>query len=181
MSRQAGGVVFCPRGVYTQQRRPFDASRGAGSNLSHRQPGRFKYKRHDIAYNSIADPRTAANVCRKRFGLHNGCNVECQQCRKDRPDRTVHGCESRYWNRHRNLGGGSDKIGTASVTVAAVPPTGGIAVMVSPASMIVSMGGKQQFTANVTGSTAGVTWTATGAVGTVDTRGCSPQPRLVRA
>jgi hypothetical protein len=64
------------------------------------------------------------------------------------------------------------KSATASVTVTAGPPTGGgIAVMVSPASMIVSMGGKQQFTANVTGSTAGVTWTATGAVGTVDSKG----------
>jgi Cytochrome b5-like Heme/Steroid binding domain/Bacterial Ig-like domain (group 2) len=63
------------------------------------------------------------------------------------------------------------KSATASVTVAAVPPTGGIAVMVSPGSMIVSVGGKQQFTANVTGSTAGVTWTATGAVGTVDSKG----------
>jgi cytochrome b involved in lipid metabolism len=48
---------------------------------------------------------------------------------------------------------------------------GGVALTVSPASMILSVGGKQQFTANVTGSTAGVTWTATGAVGTVDSNG----------
>jgi hypothetical protein len=63
------------------------------------------------------------------------------------------------------------KSASASVTVTSVPPTGGVAVTVSPSSMIVSVGGKQQFTANVTGSTAGVTWTATGAVGTVDSKG----------
>lgn len=48
---------------------------------------------------------------------------------------------------------------------------GGVAVTVSPSTMIVSVGGKQQFTANVTGSSSGVTWTATGAVGTVDSNG----------
>jgi cytochrome b5-like protein/Big-like domain-containing protein len=63
------------------------------------------------------------------------------------------------------------KTATAQVTVTSTPPTGGIAVTVSPGSMIVSVGGKQQFTANVTGSTAGVTWTATGAVGAVDSKG----------
>lgn len=63
------------------------------------------------------------------------------------------------------------KSATASVTVTATPPTGGIGVTVSPTSMTVSIGGTQQFTANVTGSAAGVTWTATGAVGTVDSNG----------
>jgi cytochrome b involved in lipid metabolism len=58
-----------------------------------------------------------------------------------------------------------------TVTSAGGGGGGGVAVTVSPASMIVSVGGKQQFTANVTGSTAGVTWTATGSVGTVDTNG----------
>jgi hypothetical protein len=33
------------------------------------------------------------------------------------------------------------------------------------------VGGKQQFTANVTGGSKGVTWTATGSVGTVDNTG----------
>lgn len=64
------------------------------------------------------------------------------------------------------------KSASAQVTVtSAGGGGGGVAVTVSPASMIVSLGGKQQFTANVTGSTAGVTWTATGAVGTVDSNG----------
>lgn len=65
------------------------------------------------------------------------------------------------------------KSATAQVTVTATPPppTGGISVTVSPSTMIVSVGGKQQFTANVTGSTEGVTWTATGAVGTIDSKG----------
>jgi hypothetical protein len=63
------------------------------------------------------------------------------------------------------------KSATAQVTVTSGGGSGGVAVTVTPASMIVSVGGKQQFTANVTGSTAGVTWTATGAVGTVDSNG----------
>ena len=63
------------------------------------------------------------------------------------------------------------KSASAQVTVTSAGGGGGVAVTVSPASMIVSVGGKQQFTANVTGSTAGVTWTATGSVGTVDSNG----------
>lgn len=66
------------------------------------------------------------------------------------------------------------KSATASVTVTSAGGGGGgsVAVTVSPARMIVSLGGKQQFTANVTGSTTtGVTWTATGSVGTVDNNG----------
>jgi hypothetical protein len=63
------------------------------------------------------------------------------------------------------------KSAAAQVAVTAIPPTGGISVTINPASMIVSVGGTQHFTANVTGSTAGVTWTATGAVGAVDSNG----------
>jgi hypothetical protein len=64
------------------------------------------------------------------------------------------------------------KSASATVMVTSGPPTGGgVAVTVSPSTMTVNVGGTQQFTANVTGSTAGVTWTATGAVGTVDSKG----------
>ena len=63
------------------------------------------------------------------------------------------------------------KSASATVTVTSTGGGGGIGVTVNPASMTVSVGGKQQFTANVTGSTAGVTWTATGSVGTVDSNG----------
>lgn len=63
------------------------------------------------------------------------------------------------------------KSASATVTVTSIPPTGGVAVSVAPGTSSVSVGGTQQFTANVTGSSAGVTWTATGAVGTVDNKG----------
>jgi len=63
------------------------------------------------------------------------------------------------------------KSASASVTVTAPPSPGGIAVTVSPANAMVFVGASQQFTAKVTGSPNGVTWTATGAVGTVDGSG----------
>jgi uncharacterized protein YjdB len=64
------------------------------------------------------------------------------------------------------------KSATAQVTVTGGGGGGGgISVSISPASMTLGVGGKQQFTANLTGSTNGVTWTATGAVGTVDSKG----------
>jgi Cytochrome b5-like Heme/Steroid binding domain/Bacterial Ig-like domain (group 2) len=66
------------------------------------------------------------------------------------------------------------KSATAQVTVTSAGGGGGggaVSVSISPASMTLGVGGKQQFTANVTGSTHGVTWTATGAVGTVDSSG----------
>jgi len=63
------------------------------------------------------------------------------------------------------------KSAKAQVTVTSAGGGGGIAVTVTPATMTVGVGGKQQFTANVTGSTSGVTWTATGAVGTIDANG----------
>ena len=65
------------------------------------------------------------------------------------------------------------KSASASVTVKSTtpPPPPVISVSLTPTTASVSVGGKQQFTANVTGSSAGVTWTATGAVGTVDSNG----------
>lgn len=64
------------------------------------------------------------------------------------------------------------KSATAQVTVKSSGGGGGsISVSLTPVTASVSVGGTQQFTANVTGSTAGVTWTATGSVGTVDSNG----------
>src|SRR5215469_15406301 len=63
------------------------------------------------------------------------------------------------------------KSATAQVTVTSSGGGGGISISVTPVTASVSVGGKQQFTANVTGSSAGVTWTATGSVGTVDSNG----------
>jgi len=63
------------------------------------------------------------------------------------------------------------KSASASVTVTAPPSPGGITVTLSPVNAMVFVGATQQFTAKVTGSTSGVTWTATGAVGTIDSSG----------
>jgi len=63
------------------------------------------------------------------------------------------------------------KSATAQVTVTSGGGGGSVSVSVSPASMTLSVGAKQQFTAKVSGSSAGVTWTATGAVGTIDANG----------
>jgi hypothetical protein len=64
------------------------------------------------------------------------------------------------------------KSATAQVTVkSSGGGGGGISINISPVNASVSVGGTQQFTANVTGSSAGVTWTATGSVGTVDSNG----------
>jgi uncharacterized protein YjdB len=63
------------------------------------------------------------------------------------------------------------KSATAQVTVKSSGGGGGISVSITPLTASVGVGGKQQFTANVTGSSAGVTWTATGSVGTVDSNG----------
>jgi hypothetical protein len=51
------------------------------------------------------------------------------------------------------------------------PSPGGITVTVNPTNAMVFVGAAQQFAAKVTGSPNGVKWTATGAVGTVDTSG----------
>ena len=63
------------------------------------------------------------------------------------------------------------KSATAQVTVKSSGGGGGISVSISPATASVSVGGTQQFTASVTGSSSGVTWTVTGSVGTVDSKG----------
>ena len=65
------------------------------------------------------------------------------------------------------------KSATAQVTVTSSGGGGGggVSVSLTPATASVSVGGTQQFTANVTGSSSGVTWTVTGAVGTVDANG----------
>lgn len=64
------------------------------------------------------------------------------------------------------------KSATAQVTVkSSGGGGGGVTVSLTPVTASVSVGGTQQFTANVTGSSSGVTWTVTGAVGTVDTNG----------
>jgi uncharacterized protein YjdB len=64
------------------------------------------------------------------------------------------------------------KSATAQVTVQSSGGGGGnVSVSLSPTNASVNVGGTQQFTANVTGSSAGVTWTATGSVGTVDSNG----------
>jgi uncharacterized protein YjdB len=62
---------------------------------------------------------------------------------------------------------------TAQVTISAGGGTGGggVTVTISPGNATISVGSTQQFTAKVTGSTSGVTWTATGAVGTIDSAG----------
>lgn len=63
------------------------------------------------------------------------------------------------------------KSATASVKVTSGGGGGTVSVSVSPTTMTLSVGGKQQFNASVSGSNAGVTWTATGAVGTIDAKG----------
>ena len=63
------------------------------------------------------------------------------------------------------------KSATAQVTVRSSGGGGGVSVSLTPVTASVSVGGTQQFTATVTGSSAGVTWTVTGAVGTVDSNG----------
>jgi uncharacterized protein YjdB len=67
------------------------------------------------------------------------------------------------------------KSATAQVTVTSSSGggggTGSVTVAVTPSNMTLSVGAKQQFTAKVTGSTSGVTWTSTGSVGTIDSNG----------
>jgi Cytochrome b5-like Heme/Steroid binding domain/Bacterial Ig-like domain (group 2) len=65
------------------------------------------------------------------------------------------------------------KSASASVTVnttpAPVPQT--IAVTVSPSALSVNVGAKAQFTASVSNSTQGVTWSAVSSIGTIDANG----------
>ena len=64
------------------------------------------------------------------------------------------------------------KSATAQVTVTSSGGGGGgVSVSLTPTTASVSVGGTQQFSATVTGSSSGVTWTVTGAVGTVDANG----------
>jgi len=65
------------------------------------------------------------------------------------------------------------KSASASITVTAdaPPPTGTIAVSISPAAVTVNQGAKVRFRAALTNSTGGVTWTATGAIGAISASG----------
>ena len=65
------------------------------------------------------------------------------------------------------------KSASATVTVTAVtpPPTGAIAVSISPAAVTVNQGSKVRFRASLTNSTGGVTWSTTGAIGLISASG----------
>jgi Cytochrome b5-like Heme/Steroid binding domain/Bacterial Ig-like domain (group 2) len=65
------------------------------------------------------------------------------------------------------------KSASATVTVTAVtpPPTGTITVSLSPAAVSVNQGSRVRFRASLTNSTGGVTWTATGSIGTISSSG----------
>jgi len=66
------------------------------------------------------------------------------------------------------------KSATASVTVNSTPvtpPPHTIAVTVTPSALTLNVGAKAQFTATLTNSTQGVTWSVTGPVGTIDKNG----------
>jgi cytochrome b involved in lipid metabolism len=58
---------------------------------------------------------------------------------------------------------------TVSTTPAPVPKT--IVVTVSPSALSVNVGAKAQFTASVSNSTQGATWSATSSIGTIDANG----------
>lgn len=66
------------------------------------------------------------------------------------------------------------KSASALVTVNTVtppPPSGAIVVTVRPSAMTVNVGSRVRFRATLTNSTQGVTWSTTGAIGTIDKRG----------
>ena len=67
------------------------------------------------------------------------------------------------------------KSASATVTVnaapAPVPGSNAIAVSVSPSALSLNVGERHQFTATVTHSTQGVTWSVTGGIGTIDRNG----------
>jgi Cytochrome b5-like Heme/Steroid binding domain/Bacterial Ig-like domain (group 2) len=60
---------------------------------------------------------------------------------------------------------------TVTVTAATPPPTGTIAVSISPAAATVNQGSKVRFRASLTNSTGGVTWTTKGAIGLISASG----------
>ncbi|MBV9911877.1 MAG: Ig-like domain-containing protein [Sinobacteraceae bacterium] len=67
------------------------------------------------------------------------------------------------------------KSASATITVntapASPPPAHTITVAVTPSALSVNVGAKAQFTAQLTNSTQGVTWSAAAAVGTIDASG----------
>ena len=68
----------------------------------------------------------------------------------------------------------STKSASALVTVnttAPPPSTGAIVVTIRPSAMTVNVGSRARFRATLTHSTQGVTWTTTGAIGTIDKTG----------
>lgn len=67
----------------------------------------------------------------------------------------------------------TSKSASASVTVNAAPspPSHAIAVTVAPSALSSNVGSKAQFTATLTNSTQGVTWSATKSIGSIDTSG----------
>lgn len=68
----------------------------------------------------------------------------------------------------------STKSASAVITVSSTPPGGGsqnIAVSVNPSAMTVNVGSRARFRAQVSNSSQGVTWTASGGIGSIDNRG----------
>jgi cytochrome b involved in lipid metabolism len=68
----------------------------------------------------------------------------------------------------------STQSASAVVTVSSTPTGGGthdIAVSVNPSAMTVNVGARARFRAQVSNSSQGVTWTVSGAIGTIDARG----------
>jgi uncharacterized protein YjdB len=67
----------------------------------------------------------------------------------------------------------SSKSASATVTVNATqpPPSQAITVTISPSAVTLNTGAKKQFTARVTNSTQGVTWSMKGSIGTIDQNG----------
>jgi len=65
------------------------------------------------------------------------------------------------------------KSASASITVSATPspPAHTITVTITPSALSLNVGAKAQFTATLTNSTQGVTWSATKSIGTIDKNG----------
>jgi hypothetical protein len=67
----------------------------------------------------------------------------------------------------------STKSASATITVSSTPtptPTT-IAVTIKPSAMTLNQGARMRFKARLSNSTSGVTWSTTGSIGTIDTRG----------
>jgi Cytochrome b5-like Heme/Steroid binding domain/Bacterial Ig-like domain (group 2) len=65
------------------------------------------------------------------------------------------------------------KLASAAVTVSKTPtPTPGmIAVTINPSALTMNQGARMRFRATLTNSTSGVTWSTTGSIGTINSRG----------